>query len=378
MRPAGMTLDDTLEIVDALQTACAGRLPVDHEPACEARTSRTRPSTRASRSTSPKPVKAGRRRAGHRCGPVPASRPRRAGPRRRPRRLRRLRARDARRPGVGDEGARGARRRDPAVRRLRPGLPPGRGTRRLRGQRPPRAGAGVGPACACAASRRVVVAGGGPAGLEAARVAAEAGHEVVLYERTDAVGGQLRVAAAGPTREELLDFVFYLERELEPPRRRRAPRHRRHARRGPRRTRPISSSARPARLRSRRSSMRTATRRSSPSGTCSAAACKDIPERAVVVDDGSGFWHGISAAEFLAERGAAVELVDARARCRARDPARERRERQHAASRQRRALPPSCDRHRRERLDGLARRRRQRRARTRRAPTSSSSGRGCA
>ena len=36
---------------------------------------------------------------------------------------------------------------------------------------------------------------------------------------------------------------------------------------------------------------------------------KDVPGRAVVVDDGAGFWHGVSAAEFLAERGAAVELV---------------------------------------------------------------------
>jgi 2,4-dienoyl-CoA reductase (NADPH2) len=33
------------------------------------------------------------------------------------------------------------------------------------------------------------------------------------------------------------------------------------------------------------------------------------PERAVVVDDGGGFWHGVSAAELLAVRGAAVELV---------------------------------------------------------------------
>ena len=61
----------------------------------------------------------------------------------------------------------------------------------------------------------VVVAGGGPAGLEAARVAAEAGHAVVLFEREDVLGGQLRQAAAGPTRAELLDFVFWLERELD-------------------------------------------------------------------------------------------------------------------------------------------------------------------
>jgi hypothetical protein len=49
------------------------------------------------------------------------------------------------------------------------------------------------------AQHRTVVVGGGPAGLEAARVAAEAGHAVVLFEREDAVGGQLRAAAAGPT-----------------------------------------------------------------------------------------------------------------------------------------------------------------------------------
>ena len=35
----------------------------------------------------------------------------------------------------------------------------------------------------------------------------------------------------------------------------------------------------------------------------------EIPARAVVVDDGTGFWHGISAVEFLAEHGAAVELL---------------------------------------------------------------------
>ena len=64
--------------------------------------------------------------------------------------------------------------------------------------------------------RRVVIAGGGPAGLEAARVAAEDGHEVVLFERSARLGGQLRIAAAGPTREELLDFVFFAERQLAP------------------------------------------------------------------------------------------------------------------------------------------------------------------
>jgi 2,4-dienoyl-CoA reductase (NADPH2) len=38
-------------------------------------------------------------------------------------------------------------------------------------------------------------------------------------------------------------------------------------------------------------------------------AVTHIPARAAVLDDATGFWHGVSAAEFLAERGAAVELL---------------------------------------------------------------------
>ena len=51
--------------------------------------------------------------------------------------------------------------------------------------------------------------------METARLAAEAGHDVVLYEHDDALGGQVRIAAAGPTREQLLDVIFYLEREVK-------------------------------------------------------------------------------------------------------------------------------------------------------------------
>jgi NADPH-dependent 2,4-dienoyl-CoA reductase/sulfur reductase-like enzyme len=55
--------------------------------------------------------------------------------------------------------------------------------------------------------RRVVVVGGGPAGLEAAWVAAARGHRVVLLERARALGGKVRLAAALPGRAELADFA---------------------------------------------------------------------------------------------------------------------------------------------------------------------------
>jgi 2,4-dienoyl-CoA reductase (NADPH2) len=64
-----------------------------------------------------------------------------------------------------------------------------------------------------APARDVLVVGGGPAGLECARVLAERGHRVELAERTPAVGGALRAAAVGPGRERLALLPAWLESE---------------------------------------------------------------------------------------------------------------------------------------------------------------------
>lgn len=66
------------------------------------------------------------------------------------------------------------------------------------------------------ASRRkqIAVVGGGPAGMECARVAAQRGHAVTLYEASGKLGGALRLAALCPHREEMLPALEWWEREL--------------------------------------------------------------------------------------------------------------------------------------------------------------------
>jgi len=70
-----------------------------------------------------------------------------------------------------------------------------------------------GPAGPGRARTSVLVIGGGPAGLECARVAALVGHQVTLLEREDRLGGTVRAAARAPGRERLELLVEWLESE---------------------------------------------------------------------------------------------------------------------------------------------------------------------
>ncbi len=64
-------------------------------------------------------------------------------------------------------------------------------------------------------ARRVVVVGAGPAGLEAARVAAERGHTVTLFEAAPHAGGQVLLAARSPRRRELIGIIDWRVGRLE-------------------------------------------------------------------------------------------------------------------------------------------------------------------
>ncbi len=62
--------------------------------------------------------------------------------------------------------------------------------------------------------KKVMVIGGGPGGMEAARVAALRGHDVHLFEKTGALGGQLRHAYIPPGREEIENVITFLENQI--------------------------------------------------------------------------------------------------------------------------------------------------------------------
>ncbi len=63
-------------------------------------------------------------------------------------------------------------------------------------------------------SKKVIVIGGGPAGLEAARILAERGHSVALHEASDRLGGQVNIAVRSPRRRDLQGIIDWRIQEL--------------------------------------------------------------------------------------------------------------------------------------------------------------------
>ncbi len=63
--------------------------------------------------------------------------------------------------------------------------------------------------------RNVLVIGGGPGGMEAARVAAERGHNVTLIEKANELGGQITLAAKAPQRDQIAGITRWYALELE-------------------------------------------------------------------------------------------------------------------------------------------------------------------
>lgn len=160
--------------------------------------------------------------------------------------------------------------------------------------------------------RRVVVVGAGPAGLEAARIAAERGHEVLVLERAREPGGQVRLAATAPHRAELDGVVSFRTAELQ--------------RLGVELRLGVDADAATV-LAQRPDAVVVATGAGPLAPRFEVADDARVLDpwalfeprgrsgrlsgthRAVVIDDGTGFWEGVSAAELLAADGVAVTLV---------------------------------------------------------------------
>jgi 2,4-dienoyl-CoA reductase (NADPH2) len=160
--------------------------------------------------------------------------------------------------------------------------------------------------------REVYVIGGGPAGLETARVAAGRGHRVTLFERSPHLGGTARVAAASPHRATFIDIVDYQERELkrlgvdvnlaagiEPDDFTEILRIADHV--------VVATGSRPADAPEELAGRPFATVDDAIVGNLS----YDGDRRALVYDEGDGFWPAYSAAEALAQAGWQVTFATA-------------------------------------------------------------------
>ena len=155
--------------------------------------------------------------------------------------------------------------------------------------------------------RRVIVVGGGPAGLQAAATAAQRGHRVTLQERRPRTGGQVAEAASVPSRAEFLDVVRNLAAECQ--------RHGVEIRTG------VSATAESLLAESPDAViLATGARPQAPywaAGHPRVVDVRDVldgraePSGQVVVVDDLGFHQATSVAELLADRGAAVEIITA-------------------------------------------------------------------
>ncbi|MFC7329807.1 FAD-dependent oxidoreductase [Marinactinospora rubrisoli] len=156
-------------------------------------------------------------------------------------------------------------------------------------------------------SREVLVAGAGPAGLQAAIAAARAGHRVRVYETAGAAGGQIRLAAAAPGRAEIGELV---RGQLAECRRRGVtidygvPVDAELVRRETPDVVVVATGARPERPAWAGDVRRVVDVRDVLSGTAR-------PSGSVLVVDGLGFHEAPGAAELLADRGCRVEIVTA-------------------------------------------------------------------
>jgi thioredoxin reductase len=63
--------------------------------------------------------------------------------------------------------------------------------------------------------KRVMIIGGGPGGMETARIAAQRGHEVSLYEKSSELGGQINIATKVVNRQEMGEIKRFLEKQIE-------------------------------------------------------------------------------------------------------------------------------------------------------------------
>jgi mycofactocin system FadH/OYE family oxidoreductase 2 len=156
-----------------------------------------------------------------------------------------------------------------------------------------------------APGRRVLVVGGGPAGLQAAATAAQRGHRVVLCEREPVTGGQVAVAARAPGRTEFGEVVRGLLaqcRRVGVQIRTRAPMDAAAVEREGPDVVVLATGARPALPEWAVGLDRVVDVRDVLTGRCA-------PSGSVLVYDELGFHQATSVAELLAARGCAVEIM---------------------------------------------------------------------